>query len=195
MKNVITILILAISFVSFGQTFTSKDSAMIAEINVLRANPASYIPKVEKYIKVCEMKQAKANNGNLVTTTDYSKHIEAAKELIAELESISSLPLLIPNVDMFTVTEAHAEYLSSIGKVSHTDANGNTATERMSGVNVKNVTENIVTDNGIITSAILVLLVDGDIDGRGHRKNLLDPNAKFISVHTTGDYWVMNFAN
>ena len=65
----------------------------------------------------------------------------------------------------------------------------------MSSIDVSEVTENIVTDNGLITPTILLLLVDAGIESRGHRDNLLNPNSRYISVYTNGDTWVMNFAN
>lgn len=194
MKNIITILFLALTTVTFGQ-FTSKDSAMVAEINKVRTNPTSYVAKANMYIKMCEKKLEMIENGSLKTSTDYNKHIAAANELIDVLNNMTPVNALVPNADMQIVTIEHTEYLTSINSISHTNANGESATTRMKDANVNNVTENIATDNGIISSTVLLLLVDAEIDGRGHRLNILDSNATFISASTNGNYWVMNFAN
>lgn len=194
MKNVITILFLTITTLTFGQ-FTSKDSLMISEINKVRTNPSSYISKAQLYIKMCEKKLEMIQNGSLTTSTDYNKHIDAAKELISILDTMTPVNALTTNIDMQSVTITHAVYLKSINRISHTNSNGETAVDRMKDINVKNVTENIATDNGIASSAVILLLVDAEIESRGHRNNILDPNAKFISVTSNGDYWIMNFAN
>jgi uncharacterized protein YkwD len=102
---------------------------------------------------------------------------------------------LVPNTEMQSITIKHTKYLNTINTISHTNHNGEAADVRMKDINVDNVTENIATDNGMISSTVLLLLVDAEIDGRGHRLNILDSNATFISASTNGTYWVINFAN
>lgn len=194
MKTLITILFLVINLISFSQD-SVRENQMVAEINALRLNPKSYIPKAEAYIKMCEKKIQLMVEGKLITTTDFNIEIVAAKELIEVLKNTPSLPKLIINRDMYLVTKAHGEYLKTKNYSSHIGPNGELAPVRMSRVNVNNVTENIITDNGTIIPSLLVLLVDAGIDGRGHRNNLLNPNSKFISVYTNGNVWVQNFAN
>ena len=198
MKILISILFLTISLVSFNQTnnpFIDREDQMVIEINILRANPASYIPKVESFINVCEKKIQLIKDGKLKTTTDFNIDILAARELIEVLKNTPPLPQLVVNNDMYIITKAHGEYLKANNSTSHNSANGDLAPSRMINVNVNNITENIVTDNGTIYPTILVLLVDARIEGRGHRNNLLNPDSKFISVYTNGDTWVQNFAN
>ncbi len=198
MKTLISILFLAITLASFTQNINSvsdREVQMVSEINALRANPKSYIPKVEAFIKMCEKKNQMKVEGKLKTTTDFNIDIAAAKELIQVLNNTTSLPQLVINKDMYLVTKSHGEYLKSKNSTSHNSANGDLAPARMSNINVNGVTENIVTDNGTISPTILVLLVDARIDGRGHRNNLLNPNSKFVSVYTNGNTWVQNFAN
>jgi len=198
MKTLISIVFLVIGLVSFGQTinpFIEREEQMINEINTLRANPTSYIPKVETFIKICEKKIQMVADGKLKTTTDFNVDIAAAKELIEVLKNTPPLPQLVFNADMYSITKAHGEYLKVNNSTSHNSANGDLAPSRMDTVAVNNVTENIVTDNGTIYPTVLVLLVDARIDGRGHRNNLLNPDSKFISVYTNSDTWVQNFAN
>jgi len=135
------------------------------------------------------------NNGGMTSTANIQEQIYAANELIDVLTNTPPLGELTPSKDMYLITKSHGEYLKSINDSSHESANGDLAPQRMVDVNVKNVTENIVNDNGMVNPAILLLLVDYGIDSRGHRTNLLDPNAKYISVYTNGDTWIQNFAN
>jgi len=196
MKNLITILFLVISFVSFSKEtnkFSEREIQMMVEINRLRVNPKSYIPKTEAYIVMCNKKLEKIKGGTLTTTGNIQNQIDAANELIDILNNTPSLNELIPNEDMFLITKSHGEYLKSINSTSHKGPNGKLAPKRMSKLNFGSVTENIVNDNGMIGPTILLLLVDAGIDSRGHRNNLLDPNAKYISVYTNGTYWIQNF--
>jgi uncharacterized protein YkwD len=198
MKNLITLLLLTISLVSLSQdsnTFSSREIQMIGEINELRVNPKSFVPKIEVYITMCNKKLRRIENGTLTTTGDIKAQILAAEELIEVLNNTPPLNELVSNNNMFLVSKAHGQYLKSIDGSSHKSANGDFATQRMTNTNVNNVTENIVNDNGMITPTIILLLVDAGIESRGHRINLLDPNAKFISVYTNGSTWVQNFAN
>lgn len=199
MKNLITILLLTLNLVSFGQdttdTFSERETIMINEINALRANPASYIPSVENYITMCNNRLEMLSKGTLISTADVKGQILAAEELIEVLSTTPPLNKLVGNIDMYLVTRTHGQYLKSINGSSHESSNGDLAPERMSNAYVEDVTENIVNDNGMITPTIMLLLVDAGIQSRGHRNNLLDTNARFISVYTNGTTWVQNFAN
>jgi uncharacterized protein YkwD len=144
---------------------------------------------------MCNKKLMMVADGGLVSNTNIKGQILAAEELIEVLSATKPLNELVANHDMYLVTKAHGEYLKSINSSSHESSNGDLAPERMSNANVDNVTENIANDNGMITPTIVMLLVDAGIKSRGHRTNLLDPNAKFISVYTNGTTWIHNFAN
>jgi len=186
MKNLITILFLFIGFVSFSQdSLTPREIQMVNEINAMRVNPKSYIPKIENYITMCNKKLKMVSDGKLTTTGDIEGQIKAANELIEVLSTIPSLSELTVNKDMYVFTKAHGESIKVSGNVKHSN------TSRIGD----NVTENIANDNGMISPTIIMLLVDAEIEGRGHRMNLLDSNATSISVYTNGDTWVMNFAN
>ncbi len=198
MKNLITIIFLVLNLVSFAQnsdTLSSREVMMINEINAVRSNPTAFIPNVQNYIKMCNKKLRMLGEGTLISTADINGQIEAANELIEVLTNTKPLNELIPNTDMYLITKKHGQYLKSINSSTHESANGDLAPKRMSNANVKGVTENIANDNGMINPTILMLLVDAGITSRGHRTNLLDSNAKFISVYTNGTTWVQNFAN
>lgn len=200
MKNLITLLLLVVGLTSFSQT--ERELQMISEINLVRTNPTSYIPKVKSYITSCNKKLKKIEEGKLRTSSSdgltgkevIERQIKAAKELINVLGSIKPLIALVFNDSMQEITEAHGQYLKTINSTSHKSSNGDLAPQRMKGI-ANNVTENIATDNGMISPTVLMLLVDAGIEGRGHRNNILNPDSKFISVYTNGDVWVQNFAN
>ena len=190
MKNLITILFLFIGFVSFSQdSLTPREIQMVNEINAMRVNPKSYIPKIENYINMCNKKLKMITDCKLTTTGDIEGQIKAANELIEVLSTISPLSELTVSNEMYVLTKAHGEYIKVTGNTEHSDIS------RMNSIGVNNVTENIANDNGMISPTIIMLLVDAEIEGRGHRMNLLDSNVTCISVNTNGNTWVMNFAN
>lgn len=197
MKNLIVIVFFLISGVISAQesdTFSDREVIMMAEINEMRANPKSYVSKAENYILMCEKKLSMIEGGKLKTTANYNAHMSAANELIIILTNLAPMGKLVPNISMYLITKSHGEHLKA-NNSGHFGPNGKLAPARMYKLDIGNVTENIVTDNGLIAPTILLLLVDAGIESRGHRNNLLNPDSKYISVYTNGDTWVMNFAN
>lgn len=220
MKTLVTFLFLSLSLSVLSQN--NMDSILIAEINTLRANPKSYIADIERYIRFQEKDIEMISSGKLQTkvvsgtmssdnkmtnstTTNgievAKKNILAAKELIKVLNSIESLPILIPNEDMNVVTDKQGEYLNSVKSRGHYGPNGQTLSERFKSVNVSNVSENVGSvskshyNKANFKQMIIDMLVDSFNAERGHRNNLLNPNAKFISVYVSEFVCIQNFAN
>lgn len=200
MKGFITLLLVFLTSISFSQT--DVEVTMINKINEIRVSPTSFIPEIKSYIcsnermlKLVESGKMKAVSINGMTNSEViQSNIDAAKELIIELNDTKSLGKLTFNSEMYKITKDHGTFLDSINTMQHKGKNGGFANDRMEKLNFTIVTENLVIDNGNVTSALIVLLVDARIDGRGHRKNLLDPKVEFVSVYTNGTVWVQNFS-
>ena len=143
---------------------------------------------------ITDGKMKVVSNKGMTNADVIKSNIDAARELINELNNTKSLSKLTFNAEMYKVTKSHGKFLDSIKTMQHQDKDGGLANNRMDKLGFTLVTENLVVDNGRINSALIVLLVDARIDGRGHRKNLLDPRVKFVSVFTNGTVWVQNFA-
>ncbi len=126
-----------------------------------------------------------------------SRNIEAAKEVIDILENMEPLSKVHFNIDMYMITKAHGEYLTNNNKFSHRGENNSTLSDRFNNINVEDLSENI-TNVGFRRSTfkplIIQLLIDSGIENRSHRKNLLDPNDKFISIYIGKKICVQNFA-
>ena len=193
MKSLTTILLVLISLKVNSQSFTSKDSAMVAEINNLRTNPQSYIPLVEEYI--AKHKALLKNNVKFL-----AEETRSADELINILKKLDPLPSLLINKDMFPITKTHTDYLVSIDSITHINANGKSSSERFNDLKFNSVSENIgkinkyLYNKGDFKTILLELLIDTCDKGRGHRCNLLNPYNKYISVHISNGYYVQNFA-
>jgi len=202
MRNLIAILLVLVTFSLSAQT--ELEDKMTIEINKLRANPKSFIPHVEKYIMLNEKTIDRIKSGKCKVTSSngsgvnvINERIYAANELISELNSIESLDTIVFNVDMYLITKNHAKYLDTNNKFTHKDSIGNRSYERFKSLNL-DVTENLVSvgfSKDKVTPMLLSLLVDAGIENRGHRKNLLADDIRFISVAIVGKVCVQNFAN
>lgn len=211
MRNLVNILVLFVTMFTFGQT--TEELSMINEINKIRKDPKSYIPMVEEYIRTQEkiigfvsnsnlkvtVKSTQYVNGdsnNIVVTNSktvtgvsvYSQRIVIAKQLIKELETMVPLDTLVFNPTMYTITKSHGEYLTSVGKIGHYGENGEKPYVRFK--NVGNVSENVTNK---CNNPLLQLMIDYGVSNVGHRKNILDPNVKYISIFINNHCVVQNF--
>ena len=203
MKNLITFLLIVSTLTLFSQT--TEELLMAKEINELRTNPKSFIGDIEEYIMFQVKSSEDIKNGtSSIKSSDGKKdlevinrNIEAAKEVIDILENMEPLSKVHFNIDMYMITKAHGEYLTNNNKFSHRGENNSTLSDRFNNINVEDLSENI-TNVGFRRSTfkplIIQLLIDSGIENRSHRKNLLDPNDKFISIYIGKKIYVQNFA-
>ena len=210
MKNLV--LVILVTLTSFVYSQTSEEMSMISEINKIRKDPKSYIPVVEEYIKTQEKTiefMSKSNVKVSVKSTEvkldknndfiptgktsngvsvYKERITTAKELIKELETMSPLDTLVFDSTMYVITKGHGEYLTSVNKIGHYDKNGDGCSVRFKGVGP--VSENVANSG---SNPLLVLMIDYGVSNKGHRKNLLNPDIKYVSVFINEHCVVQNF--
>jgi uncharacterized protein YkwD len=190
---------------------TIDELFVINEINQIRTNPKSYIPKVEDYIKTQESfldnfdrlnVNVKSVNGGLDVNNNtvntktlvgkdvFIRNIKAAKDLINVLDTLSPTQPLRFDSDMYEVTKKHGDYLKTTNKHGHYGHDGETISDRLSGFG-SNGSENC-------GSNLLGLMVDAGISGYGHRYNILNPKWSHISIYIVPNYngfMVQNFHN
>jgi uncharacterized protein YkwD len=185
---------------------------MIYEINKIRSNPKSYIPKVEKYLDAQKWllsryddpkstiktvsytgnKDVNNKNINIKKTTGKDVHIrniKVAEELISILDTLTPMDTLVFDSLMYKITVSHGEYLKSVNQTGHYGPNGQTPFERLGPKGSENC-----------GSSLIGLMVDAGVPGYGHRYNILNVKWKYISVYyikghpSWGDeYMVQNF--
>lgn len=204
MKNLVLFLVFFIGFNSFSQT--NEELVMINEINELRTNPKSFIPLIEDYIKLQNEMGKKIKNGDMVMESSDGKtnlevinrNIKAAKEILLILDTLPTLNALVFSIDMYLVTKSHGLYLEDNNKLTHVGENNSSVSDRFKNTGIKNLTENLI-NVGIRRNSfkplIVQFLVDAGVENRGHRKNLLNPESKFVSVYIGKKICVQNFGN
>lgn len=164
MKSLFTHILILISLTCFSQT--QKDVEVIDVINMVRTNPKSFIPYVEDYL-------------NQMFVSNKAK--QESIDLVKELKTMKPLDELVFNKDMYKFSYNWASHLKDIQKFGHNTED--------------NFAENLV--GGCVLNnpyyIVISLLIDVGFNNKEHRKNILNPNYKYISVSTNDFVCVQNF--
>ncbi|HEV2913505.1 MAG TPA: CAP domain-containing protein [Pyrinomonadaceae bacterium] len=175
------------------------ESEIIAEMNLARSQPqvyASYLEEIRKYYSGNQFRYP----GREAEVT--VEGLSAVEEAIKFLRSASPLPPLQVYKGMSMAAKDHATYLGTSGNTGHKGGDGSTPNVRISryGDWANSIGENIVYQaTTTAREAVMGLIVDDGIDGRGHRKNIFDSTyrAAGISLGTRssqGTLCVITFA-
>lgn len=142
---------------------TATEKEVIYYINLVRSNPALF---EKTYLKKF-LDSAKINNN-------------FTKTLIKTLKETKALPLLEPSKVLFDEAKSHAVKFGKSGKIGHDNF-----ADRMKSIKGQFgdlVAENCDYGNSNALDIVISLLIDEGDSNFGHRKNILDPNFKFIGV-------------
>ncbi|PHI21928.1 hypothetical protein CEQ90_01170 [Lewinellaceae bacterium SD302] len=164
----------------------SSESEMIDEINMLRANPAAYIPYVRQYPDYFQR-----TFGRTVSQA-------ALNSLIRDLQNSPALSQLQAHPCLYQVAKQQGDYLRATGLMKHTDSRGLGADQRTRmncpSVNIGTSTridgkivgnENLVGGHDVRNSVISLLLDDG-YAVPGHRATLLAPEWRYVAPYNYG---------
>jgi len=160
---------------------SAVEKDIILEMNKVRSDPKKY---AELYIK------------QLVATS------AAAKELYNELLKTSGCAVLQPKKGLSQAAKDHVADTGPKGTVSHTGTDGSSMDQRINryGTWGGGAGENISYGFNAARDIIIQLLIDDGVEGRGHRKNIMNKNSKYVGVavgtHSVYRYMcVQDFAN
>ena len=152
---------------------------IILEINMARSNPKQY---AEMYIN--------PNQGAF------------ARECYAELRQSKTLPVLQPKRGLSQAAKDHAADTGPKGIIGHTGSDGSSLGDRINryGTWRSGAGENISYGYNTAREIVLQLLIDDGVEDRGHRKNIMNANTRFVGVaagtHTKYRFMcVQDFAN
>jgi LysM repeat protein len=173
---------------SNATAMSSEEMDMANEINLVRSNPVAYIPYIEDYIKELQ------RNGD-------NSSVQTAYELIAELRKTPRLSTLQPLQCLYVAARKHGNDQRKRGATDHQGSDGSWPWDRVlrECPELKDGNENLVGGPASIRRAVILLLVDDGIEGRGHRKTTLNPDWKYVACHkmgTIGDMpncWVQQY--
>jgi LysM repeat protein len=174
---------------SNNTSMSNEEMDMVREINLLRQNPAGYVPFIKEYI------------AHLQKNGEMGSSIQTSNELIGELEKTPKLSTLQPLQCIYSAAKKHGEDQKSRGTTDHAGSDGSMPWDRVlrECPNLKDGNENLVGGPSDIRRAVILLLVDDGIDTRGHRKTLLNPEWQYVACFKMGlvgsmpNCWVQKF--
>jgi len=134
---------------------TERESAMLEEINYVRTKPAEYAEFINEY---------------LITSSAPVSEKMLAKELYKILTTMKPLSSLEFSPYLYNQAVLHGQWMSNMNAFEHSHFNFEYGENLIAGV------ENV-------RHAVIDLLVDDGIPGRGHRLNILYPYYKYIAIH------------
>jgi len=206
MKTWVTFLFTSVCFLSFGtdpKTANNLNTAATAsylspiekeivhEINLFRSNPADYADKyIAPLAKNYKGKVLYYPNDNPLMTKE---GVRAVNECVRELKNAAPLSTLYPNQALTKAADDHVNDQSKTGKTGHYGRDRSLSKQRIEryGNWQERIAENIAYGANSARQIVIYLLVDDGVSDRGHRKNFLRPEFKYVGV-ATGNHPVYN---
>lgn len=148
---------------------SAKEKEVIFLLNLVRINPTKFDSTfVQKYLKTVE------NDGY-------------TRSLRNDLRKQNPLPPLAVHRKLYESAANQAAALGKSGKTGHNSPNGATMDARfehfLKGLKYSMYAENIhYAEDRTALEIIMDLLIDTGIENVGHRKNILEKDARFIGV-------------
>lgn len=167
----------------------SEELAMIDEVNLVRSNPAGYIPYIEEY-------KAKIQRGEGFGSA------AVCDELIAELRNTPALSVLKPRECLYRAARNHGEDQRPTGSVDHVGTDNSYPWDRVlrGCPELTDGNENLVGGPSTVRESVIILLIDDGIPNRGHRKTMLQKEWEYLACYKIGkvgmmpNSWVQKFA-
>jgi uncharacterized protein YkwD len=196
---------------------------MVHEINVLRSNPASYLPYVEPMLKDAAKTLKQYGRGernysltyktvtkdgvdrkSIDTTWHYTneEYVKALTSLVSDLKKMKALSILQPDSGIYLAARKHAiDNNEHNWRLLHTGSDGSLPWDRITRFSpaMRFGNENIAGRTGMPAprDIVIQLLIDAGIPGYGHRYNLLDPHWTHVActweMYNGMSYWIQNF--
>jgi len=149
-------------------SLSKEEKELLYWINYVRKNPAAFNKKVL---------------GSFLSQFPEVKN-SYSHSLAKTLSDMNGVGLLSPTTRLHQIAAAHAKDLGSKGlSLSHSSSSGASFQQRMEAAGLTScVSENIYEGKLNALETVIFLLIDNGVKSLGHRKNILDPNARFIGI-------------
>lgn len=147
---------------------SEQEKLVVYYTNLVRINPELFANTyLENYLEQNDLKKDKE-----------------IRMLVKELEATGKRAILKPSLSLTNVARAHAKDMGEVGKTGHNSSNGKSFRARMDEVSkiYSGINENCNYGNEKGVDIFMDLLIDRNVPNYGHRKNILDPEMKYIGV-------------
>lgn len=161
---------------------SSPEKDLAREINLVRSNPqqyAAYLEQSKKYYKGKDY-QPPGKAARLTTV----EGVSAVDEAIAALRATKPMPSFALSKGMTLAARDHVKDLGRTGNTGHKGTDGSSTEARCNryGSFSNGIGENIVYQTDSPREVVIGWLVDDGVASRGHRRNLLSANYRYIGV-------------
>jgi uncharacterized protein YkwD len=158
------------------------EAAVLAEINVARADPAAYAERLQRYRADYHGKLVVEPGRGVGVMTN--EGVTAVDEAIAYLVRQRPLPPLAPSAALARSASRYAAEAGPAGLTGHVGPGGSTMPQRMQAVGVWAGASAEVIAFGDDRPAAIVrqLIVDDGVPSRGHRTAIFDPGLTVAGV-------------
>jgi uncharacterized protein YkwD len=174
------------------------ENAVIYEINMARANPRSYATFLEEWKWYFDGRLLKIPGERIILTKEGATAVNEAMNVV---RSMNPVPRLSPSKGMSLGAKDHVKDQGSSGSIGHRGRDGSQAWDRVNryGTWEKSIAENISYSSDKARNIVIGLIIDDGVPGRGHRKNIFNPDFRVIGVacghhRTYGTVCVITFA-
>jgi uncharacterized protein YkwD len=160
---------------------STRERALLDEINLARANPAGYVKFLEEFKQYYRGKEIHVPDGYVLVTNE---GVSALDEAIAFARSLKTRPALEIRSGMILGAKDHLGDLIQTGRTSHKGSDGSLPEDRLSryGIWNESVGENIVYHSTNARYDVISLIIDDGVQSRGHRKNIFKPEFHVIGI-------------
>ena len=191
---------------------TQREKTMLEEVNACRTAPKRYALLLADYLKELEKGTSLPKTRNISISTTIKNGVKttrrdttwtgggidkknvdkeyqaAGRECVAQLQKIKPLVALKHLECLYNAAKTQGQYCKKVNKLGHTGANGKGPEYRLPNAcgAMPNGSENLGGGAATIRIALFNLLVDARVADRGHRKNLLNPDAVYIGIYDIG---------
>ena len=186
MKKYISIFLLLVTGSAIGQSviWDKWDPEVIARANT--AAGFEYYSEEEK--KVVFFMNLARLDGPLFAETVLDEYVRAneipnnsyLRSLYRDLRKTEGLPLLLPEEDLTSIAQGHANLSGKTGHTGH--KNFNKRFEPFLGNPYTNVAENCSYGHSRAIDIVVSLLIDDGVKNLGHRVNTLNPEFNSVGV-------------
>jgi hypothetical protein len=160
---------------------SDMEKNMIMAHNLIRHDPRKYADLyVAEYMNYFQGREFHYPGADVIMMTN--EGIRPVRELYNELQKAEPLPLFYPSAKLSRAAVSHAEYQSRNGNIGHEGQGGMRARIEREGKWEKLIGENIAYGNWSAHDAVLGLMIDDGVPGRGHRINIMSEEFRVLGA-------------
>lgn len=163
-----------------------------------RANPKGYATFLEEWKWYFDGRLLKIPGERIVLTREGATAVNEAMNVVRAMNPVCRLS---PAKGMSWGAKDHVKDQGSSSSIGHRGRDGSQPWDRVNryGTWEKSIAENISYGNDKARNIVMGLIIDDGVSGRGHRKNIFNPDFRVIGVAcghhgTYGTVCVITFA-